>query len=62
MKDIHDRSTQDLATLDRSFTLLQAAQDETDLQMARIDARFKAIQAYYHEKPYLAEALRRSVK
>ncbi len=60
MKDIHDKSTQDMATLDTSFQELSRLQDVTDEDMAKFRAEMKRVAAYYREKQYLREALRRT--
>lgn len=60
MKDLHDRKTIDLATLDSTFALpTHVFRYETlgPKEKERINRRFDA---YRREKPYLAEALRRS--
>ncbi len=62
MKDIHDRSTQDMQTLDASFSALGVLQEETDRKTAKFRAEIARVEAYYREKPYLREALRRTVK
>ncbi len=60
MKDIHDRSTQDMQTLDSSFSALAVLQDETNRKSAKYRSELARVAAYYREKPYLREALRRT--
>lgn len=62
MKDIHDRNTYDLSSIEPSFALYphhySAYGHITDQELAKM----KQKQGYLLEKPYLAEALRRSDK
>lgn len=59
MKDIHDSCTLDLWPVCHNYDV----QVSTYLRQYNIDAsRSSQIRAYLHEKPYLREALRRTVK
>lgn len=63
MQDIHDGETQDFATLEPTFAKnARIARNLTPRRRftAAELAEIKRIADYYREKPYLAEALRRS--
>lgn len=62
MKDTHDRQTIDLATVDPTFCLYPVAWRPSGHYTQREWVRIRAMNGYMHEKPYLTEALRRSVK
>ncbi len=70
MKDTHDRDTQDMATMESSFGFLSRKTEgsciarlsamQPELSDAQILDRLKRYRYYLREKPYLAQALRRS--
>lgn len=62
MKDIHDRHTQDLATIDSSFGLHPKHSRPPAPLSREYEREIARYAAYLREKPYLAEALRRSDK
>ncbi len=66
MKDIHDHNTADLSSIEPSFSLFPHHSSMfttlTVREQAEQRLRQKRLDGYLREKPYLAEALRRSVK
>lgn len=59
MKDIHDRSTHDFATIDSTFQMFGRSHRPYSPLLGLSDAENRRIERYLREKPYLAEALRR---
>lgn len=62
MKDIHDRNTYDLSSIEPSFALYPHHYSPWGTITDQELAKERQIQGYLREKPYLREALRRTVK
>lgn len=60
MKDIHDQQTLDFQKWEPSFALYYAETTRYLLELNMDRARARQIACYLREKPYIAQALRRS--
>jgi len=62
MKDIHDKETMDMASLERSFQKYPSIQVPRHQEWWIEQNARERIERYLYEKPYLLQALRRRGK